>query len=95
HRSRARRRAVPGGRPDDGPPLTAAADDAQVSRYLLQHRRPLVSEPAGAPVGERADDEAGCHVMGVAHRSRTKLKQSGKLGTLYNPHTQVTGADPT
>jgi hypothetical protein len=88
HRSRARRRAVPGGRPDDGPPLAAAADDAQVGRYLLQHRRPLVPEPADAPAGERANDEAGSKVMGVAHRSRTKFKQSGKLGTLYNPHTQ-------
>ena len=95
-RGRARRRAVSGGRSDDRAPLAATADNAQVGRYLLQHRRPLVPKPAGAPAGERADDEAGSQVMGVAHRSKNKkFKQLGKLDTLYDPHTQVTGADPT
>jgi hypothetical protein len=33
--------------------------------------------------------------MGIAHRPKAKFEQSGKVDILCNPHSRVTGADPT
>jgi hypothetical protein len=57
HRGGSRWRAIPLGRPLDGPPFARCAASPNVRRDLLQHRCSGVPEPAAAPAAEGGDEE--------------------------------------
>ena len=73
HRGGSRWRAIPLGRPLDGPSLAGTAADPDVRRHLLQDCRPSVPAPAATPAAERVDEKPGGGVVDEAHSSKTQF----------------------